>query len=54
MSFLSYILLSYNHAVQSIDKCMRLMDEEKSSSNMQCKTEMKSALDCLYNVIGLL
>lgn len=48
------IISELNHAVQSIDKCMRLMDEEKSSSNMQCKTEMKSALDCLYNVIGLL
>lgn len=48
------IISELNHAVQSIDKCMRLMDEEKSSSNMQCKKEMKSALDCLYNVIGLL
>ena len=50
------IISELNHAVQSIDKCMRLMDEEKEkgSSNMQCKKEMKSALDCLYNVIGLL
>ena len=48
------IISELNHAVQSIDKCMRFMDEEKSSSNMQCKKEMKSALDCLYNVIGLL
>jgi len=48
------VISELNHAVQSIDKCMRFMDEEKSSSNMQCKKEMKSALDCLYNVIGLL
>ena len=27
------IISELNHAVQSIDKCMRLMDEEKSSSN---------------------
>ena len=50
------IISELNNTIQLIDKCVRLMDEkkEKGSSNMQCKKEMKSALDCLYNVIGLL
>ena len=50
------IISELNNTIQLIDKCVRLMDEEKEkgSSNMQCKKEMKSALDCLYNVIGLL
>ena len=50
------VISELNNTIQLIDKCVRLMDEEKEkgSSNMQCKKEMKSALDCLYNVIGLL
>lgn len=48
------IITELNSAVQSIDKCIRWIDEETDSSNSQCKTEMKSALDYLYIVIGLL
>ena len=50
------VIFELNNTIQLIDKCVRLMDEEKEkgSSNMQCKKEVKSALDCLYNVIGLL
>ena len=48
------IITELNNAVQSIDNCIRWIDEEEDSSNSKCKTEIKSALDYLYNVIGLL